>query len=239
MQKATRWLFLSALFLLTAVASHAGQLKVYVAPFAVTGAANGAELKSTLQNLLMSRLSNDAVIAVESPEGADISIKGSYIAFGKVFSIDAAAKSSSGAVLVRAFEQGESQEEVLSAVNKVAKTLLSGIEKSSGKIGTAQPPAVAPASSLIVSNVSPVVKAPPQSDIVRVATVAELAASGWISQKMPGELVGIAVGRTLASGEREVFIAGIHSVQYFLQGKELKLQAEITLPVYQQLLASI
>ena len=70
-----------------------------------------------------------------------------------------------------------------------------------------------------------------------MATVAELAASGWISQKLPGELVGIAVGRTLASGEREVFIAGIHSVQYFLQGKELKLQAEITLPVYQQILA--
>jgi hypothetical protein len=90
---------------------------------------------------------------------------------------------------------------------------------------------------LLVSTSAAAVKAPPQSDIVRVATVAELAASGWISQKFPGELIGIAVGRTLGSGEREVFLAGIHSVQYFLQGKELKLQAEITLPVFKQILA--
>jgi len=235
MQKTIRCLFLIAILLLAAGTGHAGQIKAYVAQFTVTGTSNSAELKNTLQNLLLSRLSNDAVLAVESPDGADISIKGSYIAFGKVFSIDAVAKSSSGAVLVRAFEQGESQEEVLQAVSKVAKTLLSGIEKNSGNIA-AQLPKAAPAAALIVSAALPVAKSEPQSDIVRVATVAELAASGWISQKLPGELVGIALGRTLASGEREVFIAGIHSVQYFLQGKELKLQSEITLPVYQQLL---
>lgn len=237
MQRVTRLLFLSALLLLTAAASHAGQLKAYVAPFAVTGAANGAELKSTLQNLLLSRLGSDSVIAVESPEGADISIKGSYIAFGKVFSLDAVAKNSSGQVLVRAFEQGESQDEMLPAVGKLAKRLLAGIETKSGKIESVPAPVAAPARSQIVSASPAVVKAPPQSDIVRVATVAELAASGWISQKLEGELIGIALGRTLASGEREVFIGGIHSVQYFLQGKELKLQAGITLPVYQQLIS--
>jgi len=236
MQKTTRWLFLTVFFLLPAGTVHAGQIKAYVAPFSVTGATSSAELRNTLQNLLLSRLSTDTVLAVESPEGADISIKGSYIAFGKVFSIDAVAKNSSGNVLIRAFEQGENQEEVLLAIGKVAKTLLSGIEKSVGKIEAVPLPTAAPAKSLIVSAVPPVVKAEPQSDIVRVATVAELA-SGWMSQKMAGELVGIALGRTLASGEREVFIAGIHSVQYFLQGKEMKLQAEVTLPVYQQLLA--
>jgi hypothetical protein len=243
MQKTTRWIFLSALVLLTAVTAHAGQTKAYVAPFAVTGAPYSAELRNSLQNLLLSRLSTDTVIGVESPELADISIKGSYFAFGKVFSIDTVAKSSSGTVLVRAFEQGESQEEVLQAVGKLAKTLLSGIEKNYGRIEPAPAQALTPAAvtvpakSLIVSNVTNVVKPPPQSDIVRVATVAELEASGWISQKLPDELVGIATGRTLGSGEREVFIAGIHSVQYFLQGKELKLQAEIALPVYKQILA--
>ena len=237
MHKATRWLFLSsALFLLTAVTGHAGQIKAYVAPFSVTGAPNSAELRSSLQHLLSSRLSNDEVIAVESPEGADISIKGSYFAFGTVFSIDTVAKSSSGTVLVRAFEQGESQEAVLQAVGKLAKTLLSGIEKNYGKTAAAPAAAAAPARSKTVPADPAVVKAPPQSDIVRVATVAELAASGWISQKLPGELNGIALGRTLGSGEREVFIAGIHSVQFFLQGKELKLQAEITLPIYQQII---
>jgi len=222
MHKATRWLFLSsALFLLTAVTGHAGQIKAYVAPFSVTGAPNSAELRNSLQSLLSSRLSNDEVIAVESPEGADISIKGSYFAFGTVFSIDTVAKSSSGTVLVRAFEQGESQEAVLQAVGKLAKTLLSGIEKNYGKLAAAPAAAAAPVRLPVVPADPAVVKAPPQSDIVRVATVAELAASGWISQKLPGELVGIALGRTLGSGEREVFIAGIHSVQFFLQGKEL------------------
>ena len=242
MYKAVRWSVLSsALLLLTVVSGHASQIRAYVAPFSVTGAPDSAVLRNSLQGLLSSRLSKDEVIAVESPEGADISIKGSYFAFGSVFSIDTVAKSSSGSVLVRAFEQGERQEEVLQAVNKLAKTLLSGIEKNYGKTaaGSAAAPATtpAPARSQTVSADSAVVKAPPQSDIVRVATVAELAASGLISQKLPGELIGIALGRTLASGEREVFIAGIHSVQYFLQGKELKLQTEITLPIYQQIIA--
>jgi len=237
MQKPSCWLFICAVFLLAAIDCSAGQIKAYVAPFAVTGAANSADLKTTLQNLLMSRLSNEAVIAVDSAEIADLSIKGSYVAFGKVFSIDAAAKSSAGKVLVRAFEQGESQEELLQAVGKLARTLLAGIEKNYAKNEAVQPPAAVAPKAAAIAAAPAVVKAAPPSDIVRTATVTDPAASGWISQKLEGELVGTALGRSLSSSEREVFIAGNRSLQYFRLGKELQLLAEITLPVYQKILA--
>jgi len=238
MQNPTRLLFLSAVFLLAAIDCSAAQIRAYVAPFAVTGAANSAELKATLQNLLMSRLSNDTVTAVESAELADISIKGSYVAFGKVFSIDAVAKSSTGKVLTRAFEQGESQEEMLQAIGKLAKTLLAGIDRNYGKSEAARTPeAVAPKAAAVAAVPVPKVeKVAPPTDIVKAATVTDPAASGWISQKLEGELVGVALGRKLVNSEREVFIAGNRSLQFFRQGKELKLLAEITLPVYQKIL---
>jgi len=236
MQKPSRWLFLCAVFMLAALDCSAGQIKAYVAPFAVTGTANSAELKGTLQELLMSRLSNDTVIAVDSTEQADISIKGSYVAFGKVFSIDAAAKSSAGKVLVRAFEQGESQEELLPAVGRLAKALLAGIDKNYAARETTQPapapPKAAPA-ALATSETQP----PAPKDIVRMATAGDLAVTGWISQKLEGEFVGMALGRKLGSNEREIFIAGNRSLQYFRMGTELTLVAGITLPVYQKILA--
>ena len=50
------------------------------------------ELKTVLQTLLMSRLAGEAITAVESPAGAEIMVSGSYVAFGKIFSLDAVAK---------------------------------------------------------------------------------------------------------------------------------------------------
>ncbi len=236
MQNPSRWLFLIAVFLLAASDCSAEQIRAYVAPFAVTGVANSAELKGTIQNLLMSRLGNATVIAVESAELADINIKGSYVAFGKVFSIDSVAKSSSGKVLVRAFEQGESQEDMLLAIGKLAQTLLTGIDKNYQNVAAPASPAVTPPT--IINSAAPKVeKLTPPSDVVRSATIDELATSGWISQKLEGELVGMAIGRSLGNNEREVFIAGQHSLHYFLQGKELKLMAEITVPVYQKIIA--
>ncbi len=227
MHKRSRWLLPSAIFLLLAVDCFAGQIKAYIAPFTVTGTANRDELKLTLQNLLMSRLSNDSVMAIESAEIADISVKGSYIAFGKVFSIDAVAKSREGKVLIRAFEQGESQEELLQAVGKLAKTLVTGIEKNYIQHEVIQ------ATAAVAPGVEPV--APPK-DIVRVETVKNPAGSAWISQKLEGELTGVAIGRNLGNNEREVFISGSRSLKYYRMGKELTLLAEVTLPGYQKIL---
>src|SRR6266542_415560 len=124
--------FLVVLCYLGAAASVAwgGQVKAYVAGFAVTGAPNRDELKTALQTLLMSRLTGDRVIAVDSPAGEDITVTGSYVVFGKIFSIDAVARTSAGATLARAFEQGESQDELIPAVSKLAKTLTDAISKA-------------------------------------------------------------------------------------------------------------
>lgn len=241
MQRISLWVLLITIFLLAAADCFAGQIKAYVAPFAVTGTANREELKGILQNLLMSRLSNESIIAVDSAEQADISITGSYIAFGKVFSIDTAAKSSTGKVLVRAFEQGESQEEVLQIVGKLAKALQSGIDKHYVRSETLQAPVaavskvetVAPRAEAVVRNVETV---SPPSDIIRSETMKSTTTSGWMSQKLEGELTGVALGGKLSTGEREVFVTGIHSLKYFRLGKELLLVAEVTLPLHQKVL---
>jgi hypothetical protein len=227
MQKTFHWLFLSAIVLLATVDCFAGQIRAYVTPFTVTGTANGDELKVTLQNLLMSRLSGDALIAVDSAESADISVKGSYVAFGSVFSLDAVAKSRDGKVLVRAFEQGERQEEMLPAVGKLAKTLLAGIDKSYKQSEAA------PASGAVTPRIETM---PPPKDIVRAAADSKATGSGWMSQKLAGELSGVALGRKLGTGERELFITGNNTLYYYRLAKELSLVAQIPLPQHQKIL---
>lgn len=232
MNKISSRLFVAALLILSVVNASAGQIKVYVAPFSVTGAAGGDELKPVLQNLLMSRLSSDSVTVLDSAESADVTVKGSYIAFGKVYSLDAVGKSREGKVLVRAFEQGESQDEMLQAVGRLAKTLLAGIEKSPSPAlagrGALPPAAIVRAEPVAL---------PAEKEIIRAEKIERTNISGWISQKLDGELVGIALGKRLASGERELFIAGNNSLACYRLGKELTPVAEIKVPVYRKILA--
>ena len=233
MYKPSRWLFLSAIFLLVAVDCFAGQIRAYVAPFAVTGTANRDELRAALQTLLMSRLSSDTIVAVESEVNADLTISGSYLAFGKVFSLDAVAKSKEGAVLVRAFEQGESQEEMLVAAGKLAKTLASGIDKNYLQASQLPNPSavVLPRRTAVIE---PATTGP--SDIIRSENARNTFGVGWISQKLAGEMTGITLGRKLGNNEREIFITGNHGLYYYLLGKEMTLQAEIALPANQKIL---
>lgn len=252
MPNVIRLIVLCLLMVVPAAGCFAAQIRVFVAPFAVTGVAERDELKTTLQNLLQSRLSTGDILAVDTAERADIEVKGSYVAFGKVFSIDAVARDKDGSTLVRAFEQGESREEVLTAVGKLAKTLQSGIGKnfvpkpvipSPVPAAITATPAAAPSA---VSSAPPVaaaavtvtqVPAAPPSDIVRVEKQERMGGSGWISQKLIGERTGIALGRKQATGERDLFIAGNHSLQYYRLGKEMTLLTEITLPAYQKIIA--
>jgi hypothetical protein len=221
-------LFLLLALSLAAQIARADQIKTYVTAFAVTGVQNKDELKAVLQSLLMSRLNGERTVVVESPAGAEVTVTGSYVAFGKVFSIDAVAKSGSGSVITRAFVQGDSQDELITAVGKLAKDLAAGIAKW-------QPPAVA-------APVSPPAGSPPQitppparqggvtaeSDIVRVQQGTG-SLSSWTSKRLVGAMTGIALGRTLANGDRELFVAGEHVLQTYRQGKELQLAAEVSL----------
>lgn len=231
------------LLVLMAHGAQAAPLKTFVSEFAVTGAANKDELKTTLQTLLASRLSGESLISVDSPTGADILVKGSYIVFGKVFSLDVVARDRSGKVIARAFQQGENQDEMIPAMTKLGHQLASEIA-SKGLQGEAAPAVAAPAVA------SPAVIAPPApatdivhpdtvpaTDIIKPEEVTRTASGGWISQRLAGALNGIAPGRQLPDGSRELYVTDEHNLRLYHQGAAVKLIAEVTFPPQQKILA--
>src|SRR5690242_3267560 len=111
-------------------AAAGGPLKAYVAPFKVTGVAAKEELVGTLQGLLASRLSSDRVQVVDAPQGADILVNGTYIVFGKIFSLDIVVKEAATGAILRSFEQGESQDELIPALGKLAKKITADVDKA-------------------------------------------------------------------------------------------------------------
>src|ERR1700686_410964 len=193
--------------ILCANASWGGQLKAYVSAFAVTGAQNRDELKTALQTLMMSRLTGDTIIAVDSPAGVDITVTGSYVVFGKVFSIDAVAKNSSGNVVARAFVQGDSQDELIPAVGKLAKSLADEVAKTYVPISSLPQTSVsAPQEKKAAADIVRKETAPAAvSEIVRPKEMERSTGASWVSQRLAGAMTGIAQGRTLPSGEREIF----------------------------------
>jgi hypothetical protein len=227
------------MILLCAAASWGAPIKAYVTPFAVTGAQNRDELKTVLQTLLMSRLAGDTITAVENPAGAEIVVSGSYVAFGKVFSLDAVAKSSSGTVLSRAFIQGDNQDELIPAVGKLA-TMLSG---DLARIALPQASAPAPAVRTSTGTKAPadiVRKEQPatiSAEIVRPQAIERNSGASWVSQRLSGALTGIAEGRTLDNGERELFVTGNHTLRYYRLGKELTLVTEIPFAAGEKILS--
>lgn len=220
---------------------EAAPIKAYVGEFTVTGGQNKDDLKGILQTLLTSRLASDSVSAIDSNAGADVLVSGSYLQIGKVFSIDAVARNSKGELVTRAFVQGESQEELIAAISKLAQGLSDGIAKNYGLAGSPPPvaagaaavPVVAPSADIVrpTDIVKPsTVKAAdgvPQSDIIRAAPVAKSASGGWVSQRLTGAMGGIALGKTLDNGDREVFVAGTRALFYYRMGEGLKLLAEV------------
>uniref|UniRef100_A0A831XLB3 VCBS repeat-containing protein n=1 Tax=Geobacter metallireducens TaxID=28232 RepID=A0A831XLB3_GEOME len=223
--------------LTTASTLFAAQIRVYVSEFAVTGAANKDELKTTLQTLFASRLSTDAVLSVDSPVGADVLVKGSYIAFGKVFSLDAVAKDANGRVIARAFQQGESQDELIPAAGRLGQGLAAEIaaKVKPGVVLVPQPaaaPAAAPASDLVRPGApqpgGDLVKASTTSDIVKPQDLSRTASGGWMSQRLTGTLNGIAPGKAAADGTREFYVADEQALRLYRKADNLKLVAEVS-----------
>jgi hypothetical protein len=226
-----------ALVLTISLPSMAAPLRVFLPEFKVTGAANRDELKTTLPSLLASRLTPESTTIVESPAAADLTIAGTYIAFGKVFSLDAILKDSSGKVAGRAFEQGDSADDIIPAVSRLAQKLNAELAKVSVPAPTggaspalqAQTPATSPAlSAQVVATpalVVPQVTPQPTGDIVRPQNVAKAGESGMIGQRLDGAMVGLAVGKALPSGERELFLALGQEIRLYRQGDRLTLVA--------------
>lgn len=188
----------------------------YVAEFSVSGAAKPEEMKSTIQTLLLSRLAGGNITTQAGPNGAEITITGSYLLSGSVFSLDAAAVNSAGAVITRAFTQGKNPDELIPAVGALAKSLSEGIGKVAAVVVAPQVPSLPP-------------------DAVKPAPIAPV--TGQSVYKIAGAVSGLAVGRTLPSGERELFVIGNHTLRYYIQGDGLKLVKEIPYKVHEKVLA--
>ena len=116
-------------FWLAAHPAGAGMIKAYFTGFAVSGSQDRDEVRGGLQSVLASHLTSAAIFAVDSPAEADLTISGSYVAFGTVFGVEAVAKNNTGGVVARVLVQGTGKDELIPAVERLAKELGADVRK--------------------------------------------------------------------------------------------------------------
>ena len=234
------------LMMATPCVSPAAPLKTFVSEFNVSGASNKDELKVTLQGLLASRLNPNQVQLIEKPDRAELLLSGSYALFGKMFSIDVLIKSTVNGALTKVFEQGEGQDDMIPAFGRLAQKLDRELAKTQAAVAApplpvAQavpaPVAAQPAPSPVAYTVeAPVAKAE-GNYVVKSDTLPLNTPGTWTSDPLSGVLSSIALGRSLPSGEREIFVADAHLIRYLRKGTDLKQIAEIVMPVSSRILA--
>jgi len=181
--------------LFTSLAASAAELRAFVAEVTVSPADSG-ELRGTLKKLLVSRLAAQGVAAADSAGEADVVITASYTVLGKMFSLDAAARTPAGSSVASAFEQGEASDGPIPAVGKLAEKLAAGIAKEA-----AANAAKAPRTRVPVPTAAPAVPpaaVPVASPQIEKATAAEVVRresdSSWTSQRLQGAFKSIAAG---------------------------------------------
>ncbi|MDK9719500.1 MAG: VCBS repeat-containing protein [Trichlorobacter sp.] len=229
-----RYLLVVLTLLMTAVSAFgAGPLRVYVGEFNAVGVQGKDDIKSALQSLLASRLSNDKLLAVATAAEAELLVSGTYISIGKQYNIDAVAKSVGGQTITRTFVQGEGgQDALFAAVGSLTQKLSADIE---GKLASNSIPRMAP----VVAAMPVTTPKVGSSDIIRSATVTE----GVNIQRVPqGDIIRpqafyrgapkqgeikrldgaynlMAVGEADATGKRLLFMAQNQSVAVLREGE--------------------
>ena len=225
---------IALLSMLIAVPVFAAQLRVFVADVNAIGAQNKDDMKATLQVLLSSRLNSDKIIAVGSAAEADAIVTGTYVTIGKVFSVDALAKTSAGKTLTRAFVQGEGQDELIPAMGKLADKLAVELGKiySAGQVPVVAAATVLPASATLAAPKSEFIKneqqvrPAPASEFIKPVEYERSSSGGWQSKRLNGAANLMALGKNLPDGGREIFLAEDRRLSYYRQGAEMKLVAE-------------
>jgi hypothetical protein len=236
---------IALLSMLFAVPAFAAQLRVFVADMNAIGAQNKDEMKATLQMLLSSRLNSDRIIAVGSAAEADAVVTGTYVTIGKVFSVDALAKTLGGKTLTRAFVQGDSQDELIPAMGKLADKLSAELGKiyASGQIPAASESAVLPARIPLSAPKSDLIKNDQQ---VRLAPAGEFIkpreqelgnTGGWLSKRLDGAANLMAVGKKLPDGSREIILAEERRLSFYHQSADMKLVAETEFSAAEKILS--
>ena len=227
-------LFAVLLVPLVALPAFGAQVRVFVADMNALGVQNRDEMKVTLQMLLSSRLNGDRIIAVSSASEADVIVNGTYVTIGKVFSVDALAKSAAGKTLTRAFVQGEGQDELIPAIGKLAEKLSVELVNiyaagqtpaaAAAPVLPAQVPLAEPKSDFIKKE--PSFRPAPVGEFIKPADYERSSSGGWQSKRLDGAANLMATGKNLPDGSREIFLAEERRLSYFRQGAEMKLVAE-------------
>lgn len=209
--------------------ASATPFKTHVAEFTVTGAPNNQDLKSTLQGILSSRLNPDHVSLVETPDQAERLVVGSYALFGTMFSMDVLIKNREKDIVGKVFEQGEGEGDVIPAIGRLAQKIDAELMKN--------PIASTPTGAIPIPTPTPPMVITKDAYVLPSEPSAKDAPGNWSSAPLDGVFNSIAPGRTLPSGERELFISGEQTIRAYLKGKELKLLAEISIPSPGKILA--
>jgi len=217
-------LILACTFLIPSLAA-AAQIRAYVAEFAVSQP-ESAGLKTTLQTLLSSRMASEAIAPVSAASEADIIITGSFTQLGKIFSLDAAARLSSGRTLATVFEQGEGQDDLIPALGRISAKLKSEVTQRY-PMATAAPAAARPQ---MQSQAQSLVQAQPQQ------VASQLGNTAWLSPRIANAQLGLAPAVTGPEG-REFFVAETHALHLYRQEKGVKLLAEVQLSPRENILA--
>lgn len=207
------------LTLLLPLAASAENIRAYIADFAVSSS-DTSDLKGTLKRLFATRLAGDGVTTVESAAEADVIVSGSYTTLGKMFSLDAVAKTAAGKQVAAAFEQGEGLDALIPAVGKLSARLKGELIKQAPQPAEVRAPAAATSPIPVPA---PVTKSP---EIVRAEPV-----HGWISQRIAGAKSALATW-----GSAEIVMADDEALQLYRRGEKLTLLNQAPLPANQRIL---
>ncbi len=222
------FLLATLVFILTAPPSYAGQIRLFVSGIETVGVQNKDEMKLIVQKLLTSRLNSAGIATVETLAEADVLVSGSYISTGKMFSVDAVAKTIAGKTLTRAFVQGEKADDLIPSVGALAEKLSAELLKVYVRDKAAPTP---PVQAVVVTPAAEIppktaVVTPPVSDFIKPQANLTRGSADWISQRLIGAANLMAFGATLPDGSREIFLAENHRLSYYRQSTDMKLVAE-------------
>lgn len=229
-----RIILLASIFVLSVtIPSFAAQLRVFVAGIDTVGVPDSKEMKVTLQTLLASRLNGPDITAVATAAEADALISGTCTTIGTVFSIDVLAKTVDGTLLTRAFVQGDTMNELIPSVGKLAEKLSSELVKSSSKLQlhnisprgmTAARPDGADPAAVVVADKANIERA--ADEFIKSGSEKRKTDASWQSRRLTGAANLMAVGRVLPDGNRQLFLAEGQRLSYYLQGSDMKLVSE-------------
>lgn len=225
--------------LLTAFPAFAAPVKVYVAEMNAVGMQNRDEMKQSLQALLASRLTSADVLSVANPAEADVTVNGTYVAIAGIFNLDAVAVLPGNRTLTRVSVQGDNQNQLVSAIGKLAEKLLPELAKVPPAPAVAAPAAPA-APTLPVAGLPVAAAAAPRAggDVVPIRENYAGSRSSWKSQQLAGNMTRVAAGSVAADGSREVFLADNRQLYHYRKsGKTLKKLTEKSVAAYKKIIS--